>query len=88
MITPTPPKLNHAQSQSEIWQHVKSGGLYRVETDTALIEVDLTPAVIYRSLLDGQIWVRPAAEFFDGRFRNLAGDELADFRPLADQADG
>lgn len=66
-----------AQGQSEIWQHVKTGGLYRIEDQRALIEADLTPAVAYRSLFDGQLWVRPAAEFFDGRFRNLAVDDVA-----------
>jgi hypothetical protein len=80
-------KLHLAQSQSEIWQHVKSGGLYRLETYSALIEDGITQAAIYRSLWDGQVWVRPVAEFFDGRFRNLAVDEITDCRPLADRGD-
>lgn len=66
-----------ANSQSLIWQHVKSGGLYEIVDDHALIEADITAAVIYRSLFDGQLWVRPHAEFFDGRFRNLSIDEVA-----------
>lgn len=62
---------------SEIWQHVKTGGLYRIEDVNALIEADCTAAVAYRSLADGQLWVRPAAEFFDGRFQNLTKSEIA-----------
>lgn len=84
---PVATKLHLAQSQSEIWQHVKSGGLYRLETYSALIEDGITQAAIYRSLWDGQVWVRPVAEFFDGRFRNLAVDEITDCRPLADRGD-
>ena len=61
--------------QSQIWQHVKSGGLY-VVVGHGVIEADLTPAVIYRSLLDGITWVRPAAEFNDGRFKNLSVCEV------------
>ncbi|MEO0861129.1 MAG: DUF1653 domain-containing protein [Pseudomonadota bacterium] len=70
-----------AVQQSEIWQHKKSGGLYVVVERSAYIEADLTPAVVYRSLFDGAVWVRPAAEFFDGRFRNLSVDEVTDCRP-------
>lgn len=81
----SPTKRNSAQNQSEIWQHVKTGGLYRLETDVALIEETLGQAAIYRSLFDGQIWIRPVAEFFDGRFRNLSVDEITDCRPSADQ---
>lgn len=81
------PRDTSAQHQSEIWQHVKSGGLYRLETDLALIEDGMTRAAIYRSLFDGQIWVRPLEEFFDGRFRNLSVDEITDCRPLSDRGD-
>lgn len=53
--------------QSEIWQHVRSGGLYTIVSH-GLLEADLTPVTIYKSLFDGKIWVRPTAEFEDGRF--------------------
>jgi hypothetical protein len=49
------------------YRHNKSGGLYYVIC-RALIEADLTPAVVYSSAKDGRIWVRPEAEFLDGRF--------------------
>lgn len=50
------------------WQHVKSEGLYTVLYDDAEIESTLERAVVYRSVETGRIWVRPHAEFFDGRF--------------------
>lgn len=71
--------------QSEIWQHIKSGGLYTV-IGHGLIEADLSPATIYKSLWDGAVWVRPTAEFEDGRFLNLAVDEVTDCRPGEDRA--
>ncbi|AHD09982.1 hypothetical protein [Phaeobacter gallaeciensis] len=72
-----------AYNQSEIWQHVKSGGLYTV-IGRGMIEADLTPVTIYRSLWDGAVWVSPTAEFEDGRFRNIAVDDVADCRPQSD----
>ncbi len=71
---------NMPHKQSEIWQHVKSGGLYTVEGE-CMIEADMTPAIIYRSLWDSAVWVRPKSEFYDGRFRNIAVDEITDCRP-------
>lgn len=48
------------------WRHRKTGGLYE-ELHRALVERDLTPVVVYRGE-DGQVWVRPAKQFDDGRF--------------------
>jgi hypothetical protein len=53
------------------YQHLKSGGLYEVIAE-GLMECDLRPVVIYRGVHDGQIWVRPTDEFFDGRFVDAA----------------
>lgn len=47
----------------------RKGGLYRV-IQRGRIEADLTPAVIYDDR-EGNVWVRPAAEFDDGRFSPL-----------------
>lgn len=66
--------------QSEIWQHVASGGLYTV-IGHGLYQDDLAPVTICKSLWDGEIWVCPTAEFEDGRFRNIAVDEVTDCRP-------
>lgn len=48
-------------------RHVKTGHDYRV-TCVAKIEATLARAVVYRSDKAGQHWVRPLAEFCDGRF--------------------
>lgn len=50
------------------WKHLKSGGLYVVLHDDATREDDLEPVVVYQAVDGGRIWVRPAIEFFDGRF--------------------
>jgi hypothetical protein len=51
------------------WRHVKTGGHYTV-VDEGLIEATKAPVIIYRSDLTGQVWVRPKAEFLDGRFES------------------
>ena len=71
-----PRPLTPAQSQSEIWWHRKTGGLYRILTTRATNESDLKRVTVYESLFDGAIWVRPEEEFFDGRFINLSIDEV------------
>lgn len=65
------------------WLHVKSGNYYTI-LDFALREADLQPQVVYRrSDGTGPSFIRPCAEFFDGRFRSddratdrKAGDDL------------
>lgn len=56
-----------------LWYHMKTGGIYRIITDNAKYE-DQGPssrAVVYQSLKDGTIWIRPYQEFMDGRFRGV-----------------
>ena len=61
------PYYNMAEAGS-IWIHAKTGGEYMV-TAHGLIESNLHPAVIYRPMLGEPVsWIRPATEFFDGRF--------------------
>lgn len=63
------------EPKSEVYMHLKTGGLYVVLTE-AEIEHDLTSAVVYKSLADGRVWVRPCAEFYDeNRFRNLSRND-------------
>jgi len=45
----------------------KTGGHYTVVC-TAKIEATLEMAVVYRAAKDHTVWVRPLAEFCDGRF--------------------
>lgn len=60
--------------QSEVYVHLKTGGLYVVLSDAEL-EADLSRVVVYKSLKDGRVWVRPASEFYDQeRFQNLPRD--------------
>lgn len=55
-----------------MWRH-RNGGQYVVD-GIAITEGTLAPAVIYRPLDGNQPpWVRPAAEFFDGRFARIGG---------------
>lgn len=53
------------------WHHMKTGGLYTVLHDDAIREDDLEPVIVYQNVGDGRIWVRPASEFFDGRFEMI-----------------
>lgn len=53
------------------WRHRK-GSMYEVVTN-ARIEATLEAAVVYRDDVTGMTWVRPLAEFIDGRFQQLPG---------------
>lgn len=64
--------LSEARAFVPTHRHRK-GGLYRVVARGRL-ERDLAPVVIYASP-EGLVWVRPAAEFDDGRFAPLTDDE-------------
>lgn len=52
------------------WRHGKTGRLYTLIGE-AIMEADLTPVVLYQSVKDGQIWVRPRDNFYDGRFEMI-----------------
>ena len=60
---------------NEVWatyRHKKRGTTYTV-MGLATMQIDGSPldmekAVIYQSNFDGSMWVRPLAEFEDGRF--------------------
>ena len=47
-------------------RHRKTGGIYTVMA-LALEEATLEPVVVYCGAT-GQVWTRPASEFFDGRY--------------------
>lgn len=54
----------------ELYRHKKTGGIYEVICN-AHIEATLELAVVYRNTVTGERWVRPAAEFNDGRFERV-----------------
>jgi len=58
------------------YRHKRTGGVYQVLC-LAIIEATMTNAVVYAAKKDGKVerWVRPVAEFCDGRF------EPADMTP-------
>ena len=58
------------------WRHVKRGTTYRVlfeaaKASSVMAEIDDMTMVVYQGEADGLVWVRPAMEFFDGRFEAL-----------------
>ena len=53
-----------------LWRHKKTGGLYQIVT-RAKIEATMENAVVYRSIEHHGTWVRPEAEFLDGRFERV-----------------
>lgn len=51
------------------YQHVKTGNHYKVLAE-GRIEASLDPVVIYQNIEQPEhVWVRPRAEFYDGRFQ-------------------
>lgn len=63
-------RLNNASHR-----HVKSRRSY-VLLHRGLWEKNLMPVCIYQAVNDGVVWVRPAAEFDDGRFTQITpGDK-------------
>lgn len=51
----------------ETVKHERSGGYY-IYLSNAILEANLEPYSMYRSLEGREIWLRPAKEFLDGRF--------------------
>ena len=57
-----------------VYKHVKRGGFYVILTRDAISQNedpnhDNVKYVVYQSLKDQTVWVRPLYEFFDGRFK-------------------
>lgn len=64
--------LPKAPTQYGVYFTHRKGGVYKVIA-TGMIEATLTPCVIYQNMKGGAVWVRPYAEFNDGRFVCLDG---------------
>jgi Protein of unknown function (DUF1653) len=54
------------------YRHIKRGTTYEVLTEGDNENSPGERVVIYRSEADGKVWVRPAAQFHDGRFEPLS----------------
>jgi hypothetical protein len=57
------------------WRHIKRGSTYTIRS-TATLQCSADPkhdneAVVIYQADDGSVWVRPADEFFDGRFEAI-----------------
>lgn len=59
----------------EVVEHVERKTRYRI-MDAATMQCsgpwDNHPCVIYMSLDDGRLWIRPEKEFLDGRFKGVS----------------
>lgn len=68
--------------------HHRKGGLYRLIA-RGRIEATLEPCAIYESVTDDLVWVRPDAEFEDGRFTALVPEsDLPRLAPLPERRSG
>lgn len=67
----------YTPSNQRFFKH-RDGGIY-VLIDEGKYSVDASAVVIYKHLwpFEQGMWVRPAVEFFDGRFKELTGEEYA-----------
>lgn len=59
-----------ASCRPEIFRHKKTGGIYAVICNAAR-ESDGVLMIVYRNVVTGDRWIRPAAEFNDGRFEAM-----------------
>lgn len=64
------------------YQHYKTGGIYEVITEDAIIEATLERAVVYKSVKSGEVWVRPYGEFH-GYLKNDNGEIRKRFSPTS-----
>ena len=58
------------------YRHKVRGSVYKVLTieakaSSVIAALDGMAMVVYQSETDNQVWVRPATEFFDGRFEEV-----------------
>ena len=61
----------HNFREGNVVQHVKTGGHYRI-IGYATLEKTLEGHVVYQSLQDVLMWLRPMREMFDGRFVKIS----------------
>jgi hypothetical protein len=69
-------RLSNEGKPMNLYRHKKTGGVYAVLIENAVIESDQTPCVVYQGVDQSVTWVRPAAEFHDGRFEKLRPSDV------------
>ena len=72
MHQPSPDEAMRKDADLWPWRHVKTGRIYE-HVAHALREHDQVPMVVYRATDEAaRVWVRPAVEFYDGRFQRMS----------------
>lgn len=61
---------------AERWRHKIRGTTYRIiyeaaKAQSSIVALEDMTMVVYQGEADGLVWVRPAVEFFDGRFEKV-----------------
>lgn len=59
--------LKNIPTEGEVWQHYKTKGEYTIlgigQLQVKIADLDMKECVIYKSLSDGKVWVRPLTDF-------------------------
>ena len=65
-------QLQEVLPKGSIWRHKKTENLYMVK-DLVVLEFDLQVSVAYSGVTENSrlTWIRPLAEFMDGRFERV-----------------
>lgn len=63
--------------------HTKTGNIYEVLSKEAKHTETLEELVVYRSLKDGRVWVRPHTMFFGSV--KINGEEVPRFQPVFEE---
>lgn len=71
--------LRAASRKGDRYRHKIRGTTYRVlfeaaKAQSSIVVLEDMTMVVYQGEADGLVWVRPAREFFDGRFERLSED--------------
>jgi hypothetical protein len=59
-----------------LYRHIRTNEECIVLVEWALLEDNQEPYVVYKSMVDGKVWLCPYKEFFDGRYSRITEDEI------------
>lgn len=61
--------LKNFPIEGQVWQHYKTKGEYTIlgigQLQVKSADLDMKDCVIYKSLSDGKVWVRPMEDFIE-----------------------